>query len=85
MIPKGSMTIIIDELVKQKLSVINALEVERRARVLADEHCVMMDTLLENSLRVALGNKRIGKERQDIIVNEFCDRMLGVNDETKSK
>jgi len=63
MIPRGSM---------------NLLEIEKRARVIADEHCKMMDKKLESSLRAALGGKRIGKERQNIIVNEFCDLMLGV-------
>ena len=62
MIPRGSM---------------NLLEIEKRARIIADEHCTMMDKRLESSLRSALGNKRIGKAKQEIIVNEFCDLMLG--------
>ena len=63
MIPRGSM---------------NLIEIEMRARAIADDHCRMMDKKLESSLRAALGGKRISKERQDIIVDEFCDLMLGV-------
>ena len=51
---------------------------EELARIKFEEHCTMMDSLLEKSLRKALGNKRISIERQNLIVNQFCDAMLGI-------
>ncbi|MBX4266570.1 hypothetical protein [Clostridium estertheticum] len=78
MLPKGTMAIVVEALAKIKFNERNELDIEIRARTLADEHAIKLDTLLESSLRKALGGKRISKERQDIIVNEFCDRMLGV-------
>ena len=41
------------------------------------QYCKELDKKLESSLRTALGSKRISKERQNIIVNEFCDYMQG--------
>lgn len=61
MIPRGSMAIIVEELARSKF----------------DEHCKKLDERLEGSLRTALGDKRISKERQNVIVNEFCDCMEG--------
>ena len=85
MLPKGTMAIVVEALAKIKFNERNELDIEIRARALANEHAMELDVLLENSLRKALGGKRISKERQDIIVNEFCNYMLGVNDEIKSK
>ena len=41
------------------------------------QYCNELDAKLENSLRSALEDKRISKERQNIIVNQFCDALLG--------
>lgn len=83
--PKHTMMIVVDTLVNMKLKERDELDIEIRARELADEHCIMMDRRLESSLRKALANKRIGKERQQLIINTFCDLMLEVPDENISK
>jgi len=85
MMPKHTMMIVVDTLVKMKVNERSELDVEIRARELADEHCIMMDKRLESSLRAALGNKHIGIARQDLIINTFCDLMLEVPDENISK
>lgn len=44
------------------------------------QYCNELDAKLEQSLRSALEDKRISKERQNKIVNDFCDAMEGVNE-----
>jgi hypothetical protein len=39
------------------------------------QYCNELDAKLEKSLRSALEDKRISKERQNKIVNDFCDCM----------